>query len=173
VPTAYGIGIDKEGTVWFSQMTKEGTIGKVDPKTLKVTKYIPPFRDRTRRMQISDNGTIWFAVYDDSRIGKFDPKSETFKDYALPNKQTKPYALGLATDGQVWYSSYYRDVMGKLDPDTGKVLEYPMPYVDNGMRDSSSTRTARCGLRRRRTTRSATSMSPTGSAAPRRAERMR
>jgi len=135
VPTAYGIGVDKEGTVWFSQMTKDGTIGKVDPKTLRVTKYIPPFRDRTRRMQISDNGTIWFAVYDDSRIGKFDPKSETFKDYALPHKQTKPYALGLATDGQVWYSSYYRDVMGKLDPDSGKVIEYPMPYVDNGMRD--------------------------------------
>jgi sugar lactone lactonase YvrE len=86
-------------------------------------------------MQIADNGTIWFAVYDDSRIGKFDPKSETFKDYALPHKQTKPYALGLATDGQVWYSSYYRDVMGKLDPDSGKVIEYPMPYVDNGMRD--------------------------------------
>ena len=32
VPTAYGIGVDKEGTVWFSQMTKEGTIGKVDPQ---------------------------------------------------------------------------------------------------------------------------------------------
>ena len=58
-----------------------------------------------------------------------------FKDYALPHKQTKPYALGLATDGQVWYSSYYRDVMGKLDPDSGKVIEYPMPRPENTMRD--------------------------------------
>ena len=135
VTTAYGIGVDKEGTVWFSQQIKDGIIGKVDPKTLKVTKYVPPHRDRTRRLQIGDDGTIWFAVYDDSRIGQFDPKTEKFKDFALPNKQTKPYALGISTDKQIWYSSYYRDIMGKLDPETGKVVEFPMPYADNGMRD--------------------------------------
>jgi virginiamycin B lyase len=135
VPTAYGIGVDKEGTVWFTQMIKDGIVGKVDPKTLKVTKYIPPHRDRTRRMQIDSDGSIWFAVYDDSRIGRFDPKTETFKDYALPVRNTKPYGLGIATDGQIWYSSYYRDVMGRLDPASGKVVEYPMPYADNGMRD--------------------------------------
>jgi len=135
VPTAYGIGVDKEGTVWFTQMIKDGIVGKVDPKTLKVTKYIPQHRDRTRRMQIDTDGTIVFAVYDDSRIGRFDPKTETFKEYALPHKQTKPYGLGIASDKQIWYSSYYRDVMGKLDPETGNVIEYPMPYADNGMRD--------------------------------------
>src|SRR5262245_30699290 len=108
VPTAYGIGVDKEGTIWFSQMVKDGIIGKVDPKTLIVTKYIPPSRDRTPRIQLSDDGKIWVAVYDDSRIARFDIKTETFKDYALPHRQTKPYGLGIATDGQVWYSSYYR-----------------------------------------------------------------
>jgi len=135
VPTAYGIGIDKEGTVWFTQMIKDGIVGKVDPKTNKVTKYIPPHRDRTRRMQIDTDGTIVFAVYDDGRIGRFDPKTETFRDYALPVRNTKPYGLGIATDRQIWYSSYYRDVMGKIDPNSGKVTEYPMPYTDNGMRD--------------------------------------
>jgi virginiamycin B lyase len=135
VPTAYGIGIDKAGTVWFTQMIKDGTIGKVDPKTLKVTKYIPPHRDRPRRMQIADDGAVWFAVYNDSMITRFDPKTETFKEYALPHRQTKPYAFGIATDRSLWYSSYYRDVMGRVDPDTGKVVEYPMPYTDNGMRD--------------------------------------
>ena len=116
-------------------MVRDGIIGKVDPKTLIVTKYIPPARDRTRRIQLADDGSIWYAVYDGDRIGQFDPKTETFKDFALPVKDTKPYALGIATDGQIWYSSYYRDVMGKLDPQTGKVIEYPMPYADNGMRD--------------------------------------
>ena len=40
VPTAYGIEVDKQGTIWFTQMIKDGIIGKVDPKTLIVTKYI-------------------------------------------------------------------------------------------------------------------------------------
>jgi streptogramin lyase len=135
VPTAYGIALDKEGTVWFTEMTKTGTVGKVDPKTLKVTKYIPPFRDRPRRIQVGEDGGIWFAVFDDSRIARFDPKTETFKDYALPHTKSSPYALGVATDRSVWYSSESRDLIGRLDPDSGKVIEYPMPYTDNGMRD--------------------------------------
>jgi streptogramin lyase len=135
VPSAYGIALDKEGTVWFTEMNKTGTIGKVDPKTLKVTKYIPPSRDRPRRIQVAEDGMIWFAVFDDSKITRFDPKSETFKEFPLPHTHSSPYALGIATDKSLWYSSESRDLIGRLDPDTGKVQEYPMPYTDNGMRD--------------------------------------
>jgi virginiamycin B lyase len=135
VPTAYGIALDKEGTVWFTEMTRSGSLGKVDPKTLKVTKYIPPTRDRPRRIQIDDEGMIWFCIYESAKIVRFDPKTESFKEFALPDAKTKPYALGIGTDRSVWYSSEWRDVMGKLDPETGKVTEYPMPYTDNGMRD--------------------------------------
>ena len=112
VPTAYGIALDKEGTVWFTEMTRAGSLGKVDPKTLKVTKYIPPTRDRPRRIQIDDDGMIWFCIYESGKIERFDPKTETFREYALPNAKTKPYALGIAPDRSVWYSSEWRDVMG-------------------------------------------------------------
>jgi virginiamycin B lyase len=78
---------------------------------------------------------IWFCIYEAAKIVRFDPKTETFKEFALPNAKTKPYALGIATDGTIWYSSEWRDVMGRLDPATGQVTEYPMPYTDNGMRD--------------------------------------
>jgi streptogramin lyase/cytochrome c5 len=135
VPSAYGIAIDQEQTVWFTEMNKTGTIGKVDPKTLKVTKYIPPSRDRPRRIQVAEDGAIWFCVFDDSKITRFDPKSETFKEFPLPHQHSSPYALGIATDKTLWYSSESRDLIGQLDPNTGKVTEYPMPYTDNGMRD--------------------------------------
>jgi virginiamycin B lyase len=135
VPSAYGIGVDKQGFIWFTEMNKTGTIGKVDPKSLVVTKYVPPHRDRPRRMKIADDGSIWFAVFDDDYVARFDPKTETFKEYPLPHKQTKPYGFGIAADHTLWFSSYYRDIIGKLDPETGKVVEYPMPYSDNGMRD--------------------------------------
>ena len=135
VPSAYGIAIDKQDTIWFTEMNRTGTIGKVDPKTLKVTKYIPPSRDRPRRIQVAEDGTVWFAVFDDSKITRFDPKTETFKEFPLPRAKSSPYALGIAPDRSLWYSSEARDLIGKLDPDTGKVTEYPMPYTDNGMRD--------------------------------------
>ena len=135
VPTAYGIALDKEGTVWFTEMTRTGSLGKVDPKTLKVTKYIPPTRDRPRRIQIADDGMIWFCIYEAAKIVRFDPKTEAFKEFPLPNGKSKPYAVALGTDGMIWYSSEWRDLIGRLDPSTGAVTEYPMPYTDNGMRD--------------------------------------
>ncbi len=135
VPSAYGIALDTAGTVWFTEMNKTGTIGKVDPKTLKVTKYIPPSRDRPRRIQVDKDDMVWFCVFDDSKITRFDPKTETFKEFPLPHTFSKPYALGIGTDHSLWYSSEWRDLIGQLNPETGKVIEYPMPYTDNGMRD--------------------------------------
>ncbi len=135
VPSAYGIALDQQGTVWFTEMNSRGTIGKVDPQTLKVTKYTPPSRDRPRRIQVDKDGTVWFCVFNDSKIDHFDPKTETFKEFPLPHQHSSPYALGIATDGALWYSSESRDLIGRLDPASGKVLEYPMPYTDNGMRD--------------------------------------
>jgi len=135
VPSAYGIALDKAGTVWFTEMNNVGTIGKVDPQTLKVTKYIPPTRDKPRRIQVDADGMIWFCVFDGSKITRFDPNAETFKEFPLPHLHSSPYALGIATDRSLWYSSESRDLIGRLDPDTGKVTEFPMPYTDNGMRD--------------------------------------
>src|SRR5712672_1601075 len=31
VPSAYGIALDKQDTIWFTEMTKTGVVGKVDP----------------------------------------------------------------------------------------------------------------------------------------------
>jgi virginiamycin B lyase len=135
VPTSYGIAIDTAGNVWTTEMTRTGTLDKIDPVTLKVTKFVPPTRDRPRRIQIDSDDVIWFCEYTDGRIGRFDPRTEMFTEYQLPSPLTKPYALGIAPDHSVWYSGEWRDVIGKLDPGTGKATEYPMPYADNGMRD--------------------------------------
>src|ERR1700737_3785751 len=85
VPTAYGLAIDKDGNCWFAEYAPYGKIGKVDGKTLKVTKWSPTTPDaRPRRIQIDSDGTVWFAEFEAGKIGQFDPKTETFKEYSLP-----------------------------------------------------------------------------------------
>src|SRR5262249_62239578 len=59
VPSAYGIAFDKEQNVWFTEMNSAGTIGKVDPQSLKVTKYVPPTRGRPPRIPVAAAGMIW------------------------------------------------------------------------------------------------------------------
>ncbi len=136
VPTCYGIALDQEGNVWFTELTPSGKVGKVDAKTLAVTKYtLPTVNGRPRRIQVDDKGIVWFGEFDAGRIGRLDPKTGAITEFQLPGLQPTPYALGIDRDGMVWYSSEYMDVIGRLDPNTGKVVEYPYPRAENSMRD--------------------------------------
>ena len=121
-----------------------GKIGKVDPDTGKVTKYTVPTPDAwPRRIQVADDGTIWFAEFGESpatltqtgKIAHFDPETETFKEYTLPGKSASPYAFEIDGRGLLWYSNMHEDVVGCLDPKTGKVVEYPLPFSENTMRE--------------------------------------
>jgi virginiamycin B lyase len=136
VPTSYGIALDADGNAWFTELTPSGKVGKVDAKTLAVTKYtLPTQNGRPRRIQVDEAGIVWFGEFDSGKIGRLDPKSGAIAEFQLPGPQPTPYALGIDRDRMVWYSSEYMDVVGRLDPATGKVVEYPYPHAENSMRD--------------------------------------
>ena len=136
IPSAYGLALDKNGNCWFAEYVPDGKIGKVDAKTLKVTKWSPPTPDaRPRRIQIDTDGTVWFAEFQAGKLGQFDPKTETFKEFPLPGPEATPYALELDKNHTAWYSSEHLDVIGNLDPKTGHVTEYPFPQAENTMRE--------------------------------------
>ncbi len=131
----YGIAMAPDGTPWFAE-TGYGDIGKVDPKTLTITKYpVPTAKAVPRRIQVDTDGVVWFAEYRGGKIARFDPKTETFKEFPLPGPSPTPYAFGIDQDHRLWYSSYDEDLVGCLDPNTGKVIEYPFPYSENTMRE--------------------------------------
>ena len=144
VPWAYGIALAKDGSPWFAEFSPDGQIGKVDPETGKVTKYaVPTPKAWPRRIQVDADGIVWFAEFGESpaeltktgKIGRFDPRTETFKEYTLPGHSASPYAFDIDKSGRLWYSNMHEDVVGCLDPKTGKVVEYPMPFSENTMRE--------------------------------------
>ena len=136
VPTAYGLVLDRGGNCWFAEYAQDGQIGKVDAKTLKVSKWPLPTKDaRPRRIQIDTDGVVWFAEFKSGAIGRFDPKTETIKEFPLPGPEATPYALGIDKNHTLWYSSEHMDVVGNLDPKTGHVTEYPFPQSENTMRE--------------------------------------
>jgi virginiamycin B lyase len=138
VPDIYGIALDKEGNVWFAEFNSKDhhSIGKVDVKTNKITKWTPPSSDsRPRRLKIDSHGMIWFGDYFGGNLTRFDPKTQTFKEFKLPGPMPTPYGIGVDHNDNLWYASMYTDVIGKLDPKTGKVIEYPTPYGERGTRD--------------------------------------
>lgn len=136
IPSAYGIALAQDGTVWFAEFTPDGKIGKIDPKTLKVTKYtVPTPNARPRRIQVDTDGTVWFCEFESGKLGHFDPKTETFKEYQLPGAEPTPYAMNLDREHNVWFSSEHMDYIGRLDPKSGKVTQYPFDHAENTMRE--------------------------------------
>jgi virginiamycin B lyase len=136
VPTAYGLALDKDDNLWFAEYDQDGKIGKVDARTLRVTKWALPTKDgRPRRIQIDSDGTVWFAEFKSGAIGRFDPKTQTMKEFPLPGPEATPYALGIDKNHSIWYSSEHLDVIGNLDPKTGRVTEYPFPQSENTLRE--------------------------------------
>jgi virginiamycin B lyase len=135
VENAYGIEIDKNGDVWFTS-PRASSIGKVDGKTMKVTRWDLPTKNAfPRRILIAPDGMIWIGEFDGGKLARFDPKAQTFKEYALPGPDPSPYAMGFDTDGYLWYNSHKMDVLGRFDTRTGKVTEYPFPRSELCMRE--------------------------------------
>jgi virginiamycin B lyase len=135
VPSSYGITFDKEGNVWFCVLKDNGTIGRIDAKTEKVTQWNPPTHGRPQRLAIDSNDIVYFGERLGNKIGRFDPKTETFKEYPLPGPSATPYALAVDKNNTVWYASTEQDLIGHLDPNTGKVVEYPFPHSEAMMRE--------------------------------------
>ena len=136
VNSPYGLAFDKEGSVWFAEFRDGGTIGKVDAKTNKVTKFSPPTPNGwPRRIEIDSKGIVWFAEYRAGKIARFDPATQSFKEFQLPGPSPTPYALGIDGRDYIWYSSDYMDSIGRLNPATGEVIEYPYPHSENMMKE--------------------------------------
>ncbi len=130
----------------------------VDTKTLKLKRWTPPATVRLaainkdqpdeigqtqshpkssgpRRITSDSEGRIWFGEWFAGQIGRFDPKTETFKEFPLPDPDPTPYGIGVDRNGFVWYSSYDDDIIGRRNLKTGKVVVYPFPYAFDGIRE--------------------------------------
>jgi len=111
-------------------------IGKVDRKTMKISKWkVPTSKSYPRRIEVDTDGMSGSARFDAGKIVRFDPKSETFKEYPLAGPEPTPTASPLMRIITFWYSSYHLDTLGRLDPKTGKVTEYPFPHSENTIRE--------------------------------------
>lgn len=130
----YGIAIDKDDNVWSGGLRADGKLYRVSSKG-EMKSWAPPSPGEPRRVEVAPDGSIFFGEYFTGKIARFDPKTETFKEWQLPGPQPSPYALAVDKDSKVWYGSYYTDVVGCLDPKTGKVIEYPYPHSENSLRE--------------------------------------
>ena len=111
----HDILVDKDGSVWYTDFG-EMFIGKLDPKTLKVTEYpIKKFKpdapEGLLSIEFDKQGKIWFDTMYQGSLGCLDPQSGQIAYYPLaPEYNDERVQLNFTglrhdVDGKVWTKS--------------------------------------------------------------------
>jgi virginiamycin B lyase len=87
--SAHDVALDKNGNVWFADdSTPDRTVGKLDPRTGKVTDYKLPsatkVTESTHAIAIDRDGNVWLADNTEGNPLEFDPKTSTFHKFPRP-----------------------------------------------------------------------------------------
>jgi virginiamycin B lyase len=131
----YGNVVGKNGEQWFTVFREgDSPIVRVT-KNGEVSKFFPPTKGKPQRLEVDSDGIVWFSERRGGRIGRFDPKTETFREFELPGPEPSPYAIGIDRNHMIWYASHEQDTLGRLNPRTGEVTEYPFPHSEISIRE--------------------------------------
>ncbi len=128
--TPYGLDYSPiDGTIWYSKLNGN-RIGRIDPKVPDgdITEWNPPFRG-PRRLHVAPDGNVWVPGFGSGVFGRFDPKTEEWTTYPLPDYLNQiPYALNVAPDGTVWICGTHNDTLYRFNPETEYLIEFPLPF---------------------------------------------
>jgi virginiamycin B lyase len=125
----YGIKIDASGTPWVS-CNGAPCLLKVDPATMAVTEAKLTLPGTTvRRLDIAEDGMIWYVNSGLGRLGRYDPKTGQSKEWTSPSgSKSHPYAIAVV-NGIVWYneSGMRPDMLVRFDPQSETFQSWPIP----------------------------------------------
>jgi virginiamycin B lyase len=112
------MGTDWEGNVWvgFHQTSK---LVKVDQKTGKMTFYDPPTKDNGAYHAVADakNKVIWVTLQTADKIARFNPKTETWTEYALPivESDARRIEIDPSNPNRIWWSGDTSSHLGYIE----------------------------------------------------------
>jgi streptogramin lyase len=105
--------LDADGIVWFSNFGEQ-FLGRLDPRTAKVTEYPVPlirpgFPTGMLDLETDLEGNLWLSLMYQGGIARFDKTTNTFRTWTVPprfiNDETQQSMVGpqhWEVDGKVW-----------------------------------------------------------------------
>src|SRR3989449_6397016 len=142
----HDVMLDREGNVWYSDFGQM-FLGKMDPKTGKVTQYPIPvvkagWPEGTLDLEFDKDDNPWVGLKYQNAIAKFDNKTEKFQMWSTPKEwdtdggQLGHLAIeGTPIDNKVWIKN----------SDVGNI--YRLDLVSNKMENLGSFKDPKTGKR--------------------------
>ncbi len=123
--------VTRDGQVWYSDFGAL-FIGRMDPKTGKVTEYPSPkikegFPVGTLDLEEDHDGNLWVAMMYQGGVAKFDRKTGKVQTWSVPKEwqtdatqQSFVSPTSMQVDGKVWVKNSDHAQILRLEPATGK-----------------------------------------------------
>jgi virginiamycin B lyase len=136
----HGLTRDNEGNFWFDVDTGRRGLGKMDPKTEKITVYQSPNNmsplGGAVTLDVDGKGMVWASAPDG--VLRFDPKEEKFTEFKSKaskraNGTSITYGAAGDRDGNGWWAQMGWDTIGKADMTTGTTVEIKLPELKSEM----------------------------------------
>jgi virginiamycin B lyase len=110
-------------------------IAQVDPVTGKSTPIDPPTRNQGARRVWSDSkGNVWVSYWNAGKVGRYDPRTKTWKEWTLPGSGPTTYAVFVDDHDQVWLSDWTANALVRFDPQQEHFESFPLPSPGTGVR---------------------------------------
>ena len=113
-----------------ASVAMRGTTASAEVGELKITIHewdVPTKGAHPHDPAVGGDGALWFTEQLQNKLGRVDPKTGVFKEYALTIEDSGPHGLVADSKGNIWFTGNGKGYIGKLDPRTGAVTEYKMP----------------------------------------------
>jgi streptogramin lyase len=111
-------GMDSDGNIWVG-LHAAGHLMKVDHKTGAMTVYTPPTQDSGPYSVQGDpkSKLIWFSQQHVDKIAKFDPATETFVEFPLPNAESdmRRIEIDRVNPKRIWWSGMTAGKVGFIE----------------------------------------------------------
>ena len=123
--------VDKEGIAWYSNFGEQN-MGKLDPKTGKVTEYPLPEPKKgsptgSLSIRFDKDENLWLGMMYQGGIAKFDRKTEQIQVWNIPAELNKANTqvnmsspMNHAVDGKLWTQNNAFAGVHRIDMKTGK-----------------------------------------------------
>jgi virginiamycin B lyase len=112
------MGTDWEGNLWVG-FHETGQLVKVDQKTGKMTFYQPPTENSGAYHAVADakRKVIWVTLQTADKIARFDPKTETWTEFALPivESDARRIELDPSNPNRLWWSGDTSSHLGYIE----------------------------------------------------------
>ena len=99
------------------------TVGKLDPKTGKVTEYQTQARD-PHTAAFHPDGRLYFTAQRGGMLGRLHPETGELTEIQT---EPRPYGMQVAANGTIWVAYNGTNKLGALDPETMEVRYYEVP----------------------------------------------